>query len=134
MPETVAQRLVRLRADKLRRRVAKDMGISYSMLLMYEIGYRTPKDEVKKKIAAYYRCSVEDLFYRDLPTDVPAPPESQDYSGMSNEDLLLWEEMYAELSGLNLRSKVWSTKRAFFELTRDEMRAEIARRMEEKQR
>ena len=60
--EKIAKRLILLRAGKSREDVAKALGISLSALSMYETGARIPRDETKKKIAAYYGCSVEEIF------------------------------------------------------------------------
>lgn len=61
--KTIGTRLRMLRGDKTIREVAKECGISYSALAMYENGHRTPKDEVKVKLARYYNTSVEALFF-----------------------------------------------------------------------
>ena len=63
MKETIARRLVQLRGDRPRKGVAADLGLSLSSLSMYENGYRTPRDETKIKIAAYYGKTVEELFF-----------------------------------------------------------------------
>lgn len=55
--------LSELRGKEKRENVAKDLGISVSALAMYENGNRIPKDEIKIKIAKYYNCTVEELFY-----------------------------------------------------------------------
>ena len=62
-PKTIGARLRVLRGEKTIREVAKDCGISYSALSMYEIGQRVPRDEVKKKLADYFGTSVEALFF-----------------------------------------------------------------------
>lgn len=61
--KTIGARLRVLRGDKTIREAAHECGISYSALSMYEIGKRTPKDEVKIKLANYYGTSVEALFF-----------------------------------------------------------------------
>ena len=61
--EKMARRLVRLRGDKTRERVAGEVGISVSALQMYECGNRVPRDEIKMALAAYYRTSIEALFF-----------------------------------------------------------------------
>lgn len=64
--EAVAQKLIALRNGKPRIAVAKDLNISRSALMMYENGKRTPKDEIKAKIAKYYGVSIESIFFSDL--------------------------------------------------------------------
>lgn len=59
----IGKRLVELRADKSQDEVAEAVGISRSALSMYECGERIPRDEIKIKLANYYRTSVESLFY-----------------------------------------------------------------------
>lgn len=61
--EKIAKRLVLLREGRSRDEVSKALGISLSALSMYETGARIPRDETKKKIAAYYGRSVEEIFF-----------------------------------------------------------------------
>lgn len=61
--ETIARTLIQLRGNKSRIEVAKDLGISVSALQMYENAQRIPKDEIKIKIANYYNCSVQSIFF-----------------------------------------------------------------------
>ena len=65
--ELIAQKLVSLRNGEKREKVAQDLNISISALQMYETGHRIPKDEIKVKIAAYYKISVQELFFEDEP-------------------------------------------------------------------
>lgn len=64
-PRIIGERLRKARKEKTLREVARDCGISYSALSMYEIGQRTPKDAVKIKLAKYYGTSVEALFFAE---------------------------------------------------------------------
>ena len=59
----IANRLVNLRGKKSRESVAKSCGISVSALAMYENGNRIPRDDIKMRIAKYYDCSVESIFF-----------------------------------------------------------------------
>ena len=43
--------------------VAKSIGVSNSAIVMYELGQRIPRDEIKIKIAEHYGLSVESLFF-----------------------------------------------------------------------
>lgn len=63
MNDTIAKRLVELRGDKSRKEVAKAVGISISALQMYENGYRVPRDEIKSRLAMYYKKSVQSIFF-----------------------------------------------------------------------
>ncbi len=59
----IAKKLTALRGKRRRREVAAACDISVSALCMYEMGYRIPKDEIKVRLANYYKISVESLFY-----------------------------------------------------------------------
>ena len=61
-PVEVGKKLSALRGDKTQEKVAGDCGISISALAMYESGRRTPRDEIKVKLARYYNTTVEELF------------------------------------------------------------------------
>lgn len=52
-----------LRGDRTQEEVAKALEISNSALSAYEQGERTPRDEVKIRIAKYYGKSVQDIFF-----------------------------------------------------------------------
>lgn len=55
--------LVRLRGKRPRAVVAEAIGISERSLQAYELGDRTPSDGVKKKLAEYYKRSVQHIFF-----------------------------------------------------------------------
>lgn len=59
----IAEKLVQLRGTRSREEVAKANGISISALAMYESGGRIPRDEIKKKLASYYKKSVQYIFF-----------------------------------------------------------------------
>lgn len=59
----MAKKLVELRGERSRERVAVDLDISYSAIVSYEMGDRVPRDEVKIRIANYYGVGVEDIFF-----------------------------------------------------------------------
>ena len=60
-----AQKLRLARGKKSGEEVSKAVGISYSALRMYEAGLRVPRDEIKKRLAEYYKISVQELFFDD---------------------------------------------------------------------
>ena len=62
-PVGIGKKLVELRRDTPQECVARDVGISVSALSMYEQGNRIPRDEIKIKLAAYYRTTVQELFF-----------------------------------------------------------------------
>lgn len=61
--DLIAKRLVELRGNIPRELVAKECEITVSALSNYENGIRIPRDEVKLKIAKFYKKSVESIFF-----------------------------------------------------------------------
>ncbi|MFC0271090.1 helix-turn-helix transcriptional regulator [Metabacillus herbersteinensis] len=59
----IGKKLLNLRAEKSRELVANKVGISISALQMYENGQRIPRDEIKIKLANYYKKSVQEIFF-----------------------------------------------------------------------
>lgn len=59
----IAKKLVELRGDRSREEVAKAVGVSVSAISMYENGERIPRDDIKIRIAKYYRRSVQEIFF-----------------------------------------------------------------------
>lgn len=57
------EKLIQLRGKRSRAEVARDTGISERALQSYELGDRVPRDEVKVKLAEYYKRSVKYLFF-----------------------------------------------------------------------
>ena len=60
---TAGEKLTALRGKRTQSVVAKALGISVSALSMYERGERTPRDEVKQRMAQYYHQTVEQIFF-----------------------------------------------------------------------
>lgn len=65
---TVAEKLILLRGDKSREEVANAIGVSKSAIAMYEQGERIPRDSIKLKLAEYYKCEVQDIFFQSIST------------------------------------------------------------------
>lgn len=61
--KSIAERLVAARGKTPREVVAAAVGVSVSAISMYETGARIPRDEVKVKLAKYYKKPVQDLFF-----------------------------------------------------------------------
>ena len=61
----IAERLIALRGSKSQAEVAQAIGVTPSAYSMYENGERVPRDEIKKKIAEYYKKSVATIFFAD---------------------------------------------------------------------
>ena len=61
-PKRIGEKLRELRGNRTINAVSEAIGISPSALTMYEIGARTPRDEIKIRICNYYGVSVEIFF------------------------------------------------------------------------
>ncbi len=61
--EEVAKNLIALRGNKTQATVAEAINVSQSTYAMYESGKRMPSDEVKIRIANYYRKTVQSIFF-----------------------------------------------------------------------
>lgn len=55
--------LSELRGSMTQVELAKALHISRSSLIKYERGERTPRDSLKKRIAAYFGKTVQEIFY-----------------------------------------------------------------------
>lgn len=60
---SVGMKLRALRGKKTLQAVADDLGITKSSLAMYERDERTPRDEIKVKLAKYYGETVQSIFF-----------------------------------------------------------------------
>lgn len=60
---SIAERLIKARGKQSREQVAAAIGVSVSAISMYETGKRIPRDEVKVRLADYYKTTVQDLFF-----------------------------------------------------------------------
>ena len=61
--DAIANRLIELRGSKSREDVATACDISVSALAMYEQGQRIPRDDIKIRLASYYKRTVQFIFY-----------------------------------------------------------------------
>lgn len=59
----IGKKLTLLRGQRTQKEVAQAIKVRQSTYSMYENGERIPRDEVKKRIAGYYKCSVQSIFY-----------------------------------------------------------------------
>lgn len=57
--------IAELRGSMSQKDLAKDLHVSLSALGKYERGERTPRDNVKKRIAAYFGKTVQEILYDD---------------------------------------------------------------------
>ena len=63
--KTIGQRLTELRGERTMEEVAAALAISRSSLSMYENDKRIPRDEIKIRIADYYKVTVDSLFLKN---------------------------------------------------------------------
>ena len=61
----VGARIRDLRGSMAQKKVAEDLGVLQSTYSMYESGQRIPSDEVKIKIANYFKKTVQEIFFAD---------------------------------------------------------------------
>lgn len=62
-PTETGKNLRVLRGVRTKTGVARELGISYSMLCKIESGLRIPSEELKDRIADYYGVAVDQIFY-----------------------------------------------------------------------
>lgn len=59
------EKLIAMRGKDSRTTVAEDLGITPQMLGAIERGDRTPSLPLAKKIADYYKTSIEEIFFKE---------------------------------------------------------------------
>lgn len=61
----IGERLRGLRLERglTQAKMSKEIGIGESTWRMYELGQRIPSDEIKMKIASYFKKTVDELFF-----------------------------------------------------------------------
>lgn len=72
--KAIAERLIELRGNKTQDEVSKACCISKSALSMYENGSRVPRDEIKLRLANYYKKSVQHIFFNQNDTKCDKAP------------------------------------------------------------
>lgn len=60
---SAGEMLRQLRGEQTQVEVATAIGITKSSWAMYERGERVPRDEVKRRIAAYFGKTVQEIFF-----------------------------------------------------------------------
>lgn len=60
---TTGERLRQFRGDRSQETVADEVGVTKSAYAMYERDERTPRDEVKIRLAKYFGTTVQALFF-----------------------------------------------------------------------
>ncbi|MDE5757194.1 MAG: helix-turn-helix transcriptional regulator, partial [Allobaculum sp.] len=56
---------IRIKLGLSQEEFARKLGIAQSAVAMYEIGERTPRDEIKKKIAIMAKSKIDPIFFED---------------------------------------------------------------------
>lgn len=59
----IAEKLRALRGNKSREEVAIACNVTAQAIAMYETGARVPSDTVKLKLAEFYGCTVQEIFF-----------------------------------------------------------------------
>lgn len=59
----ISTRLVELRGDRTQEEVATAIAVSPNAYALYESGERIPRAEIKQRIADFYGCSINSIFY-----------------------------------------------------------------------
>lgn len=67
MPDrtVVGDRLKKLRGSRTQGEVAEALGVTPMAISQWENGLRMPSDDMKVKIAAYYKKTVMVIFFKD---------------------------------------------------------------------
>lgn len=63
--ELIGERLRKLRGTRTLEEVAKALGVTPMAVSLWERGERIPGDDMKMKIADYYKTSILTLFFED---------------------------------------------------------------------
>ncbi len=61
--KAIGERLIKLRGNKTREEVAEAVGVTVACIGQYERGERIPQDEIKIKLADYFKRTVQFIFY-----------------------------------------------------------------------
>lgn len=66
MPDrkVIGDRLRQLRGSRTQKEVAEAINVSEMSISLWERGERVPSDDLKIKIAAYYKKSVQSIFFK----------------------------------------------------------------------
>lgn len=61
----IGERLKKLRGNRSLEEVASALGVSAMAVSLWERGERTPSDDLKVKIATYYKRTVMSIFFKE---------------------------------------------------------------------
>ena len=61
----IGERLQKLRGSRTQKEVAEAVGVTPLAISLYESGERIPRDEIKVRLANYYKRTVNFIFFSD---------------------------------------------------------------------
>jgi len=61
----IGERLQKLRGSRTQKEVAEAVGVTPMAISLYESGERIPRDEIKVRLANYYKRTVNFIFFSD---------------------------------------------------------------------
>lgn len=61
----IGERLQKLRGSRTQKEVAEAVGVTPMAISLYESGERIPRDEIKIRLANYYKRTVNFIFFSD---------------------------------------------------------------------
>ena len=61
----IGERLKSLRGSRSQKEVADACGVTDMAISLYESGERTPRDEIKIKLAKFFGVTVESIFFTE---------------------------------------------------------------------
>lgn len=61
----IGERLPKLRGSRTQKEVAEAVGVTPMAISLYESGERIPRDEIKVRLANYYKRTVNFIFFSD---------------------------------------------------------------------
>lgn len=59
----IGSRLCKLRGKRTQKEISDSIGVCQSTYAMYETGQRIPSDENKRKLAEYFKTTVQAIFF-----------------------------------------------------------------------
>lgn len=62
-PKEIGQKLIELRGSRTQADIAKAIGVSAASYSAYERGERIPRDNVKIRIADFYKKPIQKIFF-----------------------------------------------------------------------
>lgn len=62
-PEEIGKRLIELRGSRTQQEIADAVNISVSAYSMYENGQRIPRDNIKIRLANYFKKPIYKIFF-----------------------------------------------------------------------